>query len=499
MVKTIKNLINAYRTLNFMKTQPIFLLAILLSMSFSLCGQKTQYNLMECLAIASENSIAIKQALLDVENAEISNQQAKANFFPNINASLNHSWNIGLNQNITTGLLENITTQFSSASISMNNNVYNGKRKFLELYRSNLTILSNNLNLEEIRTNIFILVANAYLQIMLNRELYQVNQIQLELSKTELDRTKNLIQAGVLIPSEVHELEANIASQEQTLIVAENNLRISKISLAQILLITDYEHFDIDDEKFNVPFSSILAVNPKDIYNKAVEARATIKISKTNVDLAASDLAISKTALLPSLSAYYSYNTRISYSDRLVGAGTFTERPIGVVEETGQKVITQVNESKVVGPIPFFDQWTLNDGHNFGLSLSIPILNGKAARSNVNRSLVNLQKAEEQYQQDRLNFESTINEAYNSARGAYRLYQASLKTENFRENAYQVAQNRFQAGTLNAFELVQAQQRYEIAASDLIRSKYDYILKLKVLELYFGLPLNIEDIIETAD
>ena len=152
-------------------------------------------------------------------------------------------------------------------------------------------------------------MANAYLQIMLNRELYQVNQIQLELSKTELDRTKNLIQAGVLIPSEVHELEANIASQEQTLIVAENNLRISKISLAQILLITDYEHFDIDDEKFNVPFSSILAVNPKDIYNKAVEARATIKISKTNVDLAASDLAISKTALLPSLSAYYSYNT----------------------------------------------------------------------------------------------------------------------------------------------------------------------------------------------
>lgn len=482
-----------------MKIHHTFLVGVVLLVTFHLNGQKTQYTLLECLALANENSIAIKQALLDVENARIDKQQTKTNFFPNINASLNHSWNIGLNQNITTGLLENITTQFSSAGISMNNNIYNGKRKFLELYRSNLNILSRNLNLEEIRDNTNILVANAYLQVMLNKELHQVSQIQVELSKKELERTKNLIQAGVIIPSEVYELEANIASQEQAVIVAENNLRLSKISLAQILLITDYENFDIGNEEFDVPFSLILAEDPKDIFNKAVETRATIKISKTNVDLAASDLAISKTALLPTLNAFYGYNTRISYSDRRTSSQSLIERPIGVVKETGQTVVTKVNETKIVGPRSFFDQWTLNDGHNFGLNVSIPILNGKSARSNVNRNLVNLQKAEEKYQQDRLDFESTINEAYNATLGAYRLYQANLKTQAFRENAYQVAQNRFQAGTLNVFELVQAQQRYEIAVSGVIRTKYDYIFKLKVLELYFGLPLNVDDILKSSE
>ncbi len=482
-----------------MKFHYLFLVGLLFSISYTIQSQKTQYTLLECLALAGENSIAIKQALLDVENANINQQEANMSFYPSINASLNHSWNIGLNQNITTGILENITTQFSSVGISLNNTLYQGKRKFLELYRSNLNVLSQNLNLQEIRDNIFILVANAYLQIMLNRELYQVNQIQIELSNKELERTKNLIQAGIVIPSEVYELEANIASQEQALIVAENNLRLSKISLAQILLITDYENFDIGDEQFNVPFSLILAEDPKDIYHKAVETRATIKISKTNVDLASSNLAISKTFLLPSLSAFYSYNTRISYSDRRVGTDAIFQRPIGVVEETGQRVITSANESKVVGPLPFFDQWTLNDGHNFGLNLSIPILNGKSARFNVHRNLTNLQKAEEQYQQDRLNFETTINEAFNAAHGAYRFYQASLKTEISRENAYQVAQNRFQAGAINSFELIQAQQRYEIALSDLIRAKYDYIFKLKVLELYFGLPLNVDDIIDTSE
>ncbi len=482
-----------------MKIHRSFFIGLALSITFITHSQKTQYTLMECLALANENSIAIKQALLDVENAKIDNQEAKTSFFPTINAGLNHSWNIGLNQNITTGILENITTQFSSARISMNNNLYSGHRNFLEIHRSNLNILSRNLNLQEIKDNIRILVANAYLQVMLNRELYQVNQIQLALSKTELERTKNLIQAGVVIPSEVYELEANIASQEQTLIVAENNLRISKLSLAQMLLITDYENFDIGNEQFNVPFSLILSEDPKDIFKTAVETRATIKISKTNVDIAASDLAISKTFLLPTINAFYGYNTRISYSDRRISTETSVNRPIGIVEDTGQRVITQINETEVVGPRPFFDQWTLNDGHNFGLNLSIPIFNGKSARSRVHRNLINLQKTEQQYQQDRLNFESTIHEAYNAARGAFRLYQASLRTETFRENAYQVAQNRFQAGTLNSFELVQAQQRYEIASSDVIRTKYDYIFKLKVLELYFGLPLNADDIISPSE
>ena len=39
---------------------------------------------------------------------------------------------------------------------------------------------------------------------------------------------------------------------------------------------------------------------------------------------------------------------------------------------------------------------------------------------------------------------------------------------------------------MNTFNFLQAQQRYESAQSELIKTKYDYIFKLKVLEFYFG-------------
>ena len=35
-------------------------------------------------------------------------------------------------------------------------------------------------------------------------------------------------------------------------------------------------------------------------------------------------------------------------------------------------------------------------------------------------------------------------------------------------------------------------QRFESAQSDLIRSKFDLIFKLKVLEFYFGVPVKID-------
>ena len=60
-----------------------------------------------------------------------------------------------------------------------------------------------------------------------------------------------------------------------------------------------------------------------------------------------------------------------------------------------------------------------------------------------------------------------------------------------RKESYQYAQKRFELGALNSFDFIQAKQRYEISVSDLIRAKFDYIFKIKVLEFYFGIDVKI--------
>ena len=460
----------------------------LCSMTFA---QNQTWTLEDCVKRAIEENISIKQSELDYANAELDKLGAFASFFPSVSANANHSWNIGLNQNITTGLLENVTTQFSSMSVGMGLDIYNGLQNINRLHRANLSLLARQYQLADIADNVSLLVANAYLQVMFNREILGVQKAQLEVSKEELERTQQLIQAGALTRRDIFEIEANIATQEQALIQAENAYRLTKINLAQLLMITDYENFEIANEDFEVPLSQILNETPKDIFEKSLTLRNDIKLSVTNLEIAEKDVELSKGALQPSIGAFYSYSTRISYSDRIRGTGEFSEIPIGYVAGTGQVVNTQIEGREVIGPLPIADQLGLNDGHNFGIQLSIPIFNGFSLKNNVKRNKINVERAKNQLEQQKLDLESTINQAYNDALGAFTFFEAAQKTVRARKDAYDNAQDSYAAGVTNAFEYAQIKQRYESAVSDQVRAKFDYIFKLKVLEFYFGVKLEI--------
>ena len=191
------------------------------------------------------------------------------------------------------------------------------------------------------------------------------------------------------------------------------------------------------------------------------------------------------------MSAFYSYSSRIGYSDRLVPSDEIEFTPIGVVEGTGERVVAPYNKMKIASPLSFSDQFDLNDGQNFGLSLSIPILNNFARRNNVSQTQINIMRSENILLQRKLDLENTVNQSYNDADGAFKAYQASLKLVEARELAFNYAKDKFDVGAMNAFDFTQAKQRYELSQSELIRTKYDYIFKLKVLEFYFGAPLSI--------
>ena len=323
-------------------------------------------SLQDAIDIALEKNINIKQSELNLKNSELSKSDAIGNFLPNIGASANHQWNVGRGINVTTNIIEEITTQFSSATASVGLPVYSGSRNVYQLHRANLEILSSKYQLEDIKDDVKLFVANSYLQIMFNKEILKVQKSQLEITKEEYKRTKDLIESGIFSPRQIFEIEANLASQEQNVVLAENNLRDAKLNLAQVLLIDNYESFDIADEDFSIPFSNILENSPKEIYEKAKTFRNDIKLAETNISIAEKDIKISKSFRLPSLTSFYSFNTRVSYLDNAPS---------------------------------FNDQLDFNKGQTYGLGLNIPIFQGRAISNNIQRSKINLDRLKFQYEQ----------------------------------------------------------------------------------------------------
>ena len=428
------------------------LLIFLLFFSISSIAQE-KLSLKECINRAIEKNISIKNSSLDLLNSSENKKTAIGNFLPSLNINGNHSWNTGLTQNITTGILENQTTENSSMNMSVGIDVFNGLSNIRRLHRANLDLLAKKYQLEDMKEDISLLVANSYLQILFNKEQLDVQKSQLKISQEELNNAKEKFNNGVIPEGNLFEIEANLALSEQNVIMAENSYQLSKLSLSQLLMFGDSDNFDIADENYEIPQTDIINKSAKEILEEAMKNRNDIKLAETNLEIAIKDQQISRSTLLPSATAFYSYNSRVIMD----------------------------------APTSLKSQFDLNAGESIGLQLNIPILNGWSSRVGIKKSKLNVLRSKNLLDQTKMDLENTIYQALNDAKGAMKSYEAAKKSEIARKTAYEYAKERFENGALNTINYFQAQQLFETSQSELIKAKYDYIFKIKVLEFYFGI------------
>jgi len=402
---------------------------------------------------------------LDLENATIDKSEAIGAFLPNLNGALNGQRDTGLSFDPTNNQPVNTTQITSAGSVTSSVLLFDGARNIHRLNRSKLNAIANQYRLDDLVNDIRLNVAINYLSILSNKEAAKVAKALYAVTEQDLNKTKELVESGMVARGDLLEIEATAATREQQIINSENDVLISRINLAQLLQITDYENFDISDAEFEVPSADILKNSPKVIFDKAMTYWYETKFFETNVDLAEKDLSMAKGLAYPTLNAFFNYNTR--YSDQFLD-------PV-----TGQL-------------IPFGEQLWINDGIGYGVQINIPVFNGFSTRNLVKRSQIDVKKAELQLEQNKLDLETNINQAYVDVVNSSKAYEAALKTREARLLAQDYAEERYDVGILNAFDYSQAQARVDNAEAEVIRTKYDYVFRIKVLEFYFGLPIVID-------
>lgn len=432
-----------------------------------LSAQQKKWTLEECVAYAVENNITIEQFELDLQNVQIDESDALGNFLPNLNVQTSASNNVGFSIVPGSNAPTTESTFRMNGGFSSNVTLFDGLRNIHQLNRAKLSAIASQYRLDDLKDDIRLSVANSYLQVISNKESLKVSEAQYAVTEQDLERTRELVESGVVPKGDLLEIESTAAGQEQQIVNGESLVLISRISLAQLLQITDYENFDIADEAFDIPPSDILSNSPKVIFDKALSFRNDIKFSKSNVELAEKDLKISKGAVLPTLSGFFNYSS--GYSNR-------NQIP---------------NQSGGLYTPSFTDQLWIFDGVSYGAQLNVPIFNGWSTKNNIKRSKINVDKAKLQFEQDKLDLETSVQQAYVDVSTFLKAYEAAEKTLEARRLAYQYSKERFDVGLMNAFDFSQAQSRVDNAEADVIRTKYNYIFRLKILEFYFGLPIQL--------
>ncbi len=457
-MKRFKQFLVKKGALNFklMRIKILTLLTALLGV-LGTQAQEKRWTLRECIDYALENNITIKQSELDVENASYDKLSALGNFVPSISGSGSLSSNTGANINPVTNAFE--TTTFTSFTTGFNVGwtLFDGLRNLRQLQRAKLNRILSQYNLGKSKDDIALFVANSYLQVLLNKESLKVIEKQHEITLEQLQRTKDLVDAGVLPQGDLLEIEATSADELTRIVQAENAVQIARISLAQTLLIKDYESFDVSEQEYLVPGSEMVEKPIEQIIARARDARYEVQIAEQNKLLAEKDVQLARGAYYPTFTAFFGYNTRWADNDAF-------DRD-------------------------FTQQLYENDGFSYGVQVNVPILNGFNTRTNVLRNKVNVKRTEYQLEQAELDLDSNVYQAYLDAKGAAEAFEAAQVAVRAQERAYDYAKDRYDVGLTNAFDFSQSKFRLENAQSQVVQTKFDFIFKLKVLELYFGIKI----------
>ena len=464
----------------------LFVFSLLLIGGTGTLQAQRKYSLEECIVYARENNLTVKKSELNLEMSENQKSSQFGNFLPDFNLNTAYSYNNGFSIDPTTNRVLNNESNSLAFNATSQWNIFTGLSNLNSYRKAKFDLLSARYNLEQMKDNISLQVANAYLEVILNKEFLKVAEDQVALSLKEVDRMQRFVDAGQKTKGDLYESQATLANDEQQHVAVDNSLILSMLALTQLLQIEYNKDFDILDEDFPIPSLGMMDKSNDEVYEKALKTQYLIQSYENQIFSAQKDLSIAKGSYSPSLSLVYQFSSRfLLEKNRAVITGSTQQIPIGYVGSSGEVVVTDIaaNGSE---RYPFWDQ--MNDGknHYVGLNLRIPLFNKFNNRTSVRIKRLQLQQAELEMEIEKNNLRQSIEKAQADANAALKTFKSGEKALESIEEAFKYAQQKRDVGSISEYDYNQSRTRMVKAQSTMLRSKYDFIFKVKILEYYFG-------------
>lgn len=435
---------------------------ILISL-FALCGtafaQNKIWSLKDCINYAMDNNLSLERSKLNLNSAEYDKKISKFDFLPNLNGNASQGFSFGRAVNPTTN--EFITSNISNLSFQVNSNVtiFNAGRLQNTFKLNKAQVKSSEYALKELENDISLNIANAFLQILFQKELLETSEQQLELSKSQLERMKIRFQNGLESNSKLLEVESQFYTDQQSKQTAYFNLQNSRLNLFQLLDIQDYENNEIEIPTIETP-ETIEHLSVSQIFNNSKQHLPQYKKIEADKKVSQLNTKVTRAAKLPTLT---------------LGAG---------LDSRASKLLGSEN-------IATKDQLDANFSQNVNLNLSVPIFN--KFRNNINIQKSKLRELQVNVDEKELNNKiyKDIQSSMFNAQSAYEAFKTSQKAYASSSESYNNANERYKLALLSYYDFQQSKNTLFAAKSKLIQAKYDYIFKTMILKFYQGHPITL--------
>lgn len=429
----------------------------MLASFFPISASARQWTLEQCIEYAVQNNLSLKKRAIDLQQSNIQLNTSKNSWLPEVRAELGEQLSFG-NYNASTGSMDarksddNRDLSYATGSLSASINLFNGFKVMNSIKADQFNLDAATADLEQARKDISIQVATQYLQCLYHKGVSEVARLQVELSRSLLERTVRMVEEGKRPLSEQKEFEATLAEDCYTLSESEGNYKLAMLALAQFLNIPadqDFEICEVADYPIMTQPADSIYENALNSWPAIIAAKAKIEESKYRVKIARSDF-------YPVLSLRGSLKTfNVNMFNQNLGFGNFGEQ--------------------------FFSN---NPNQVIGLQLSVPIFNRMQTRNNVRKAEATLQRQQVELEECNLNLLKEIQTAYANAEIAKEKETAALKSAEAAHVSFIFEQERYESGRGSVYDIQQARQKYFKASQNAVQSKYEYLIRQRILEFY---------------
>ncbi len=361
------------------------------------------------VAIKNQPSLLASQSSVRASEARVG--QARANYYPQLDASGSYSKVSPATSSTSTGISSGSIDKYDqyTSSVGLKQMIFDFGKTPTQVNIGKLNAESSRFDLSNTLSIVVLNVKQAYYNVLQARRLRDVALESVKQFQDHLEQARGFYRVGTKSKIDVTKAEVDLSNAQLNLIKAENQVKLTLVTLNSAMGISDAPQYNVQDNLFYVKYDLSLEDAASKAYNQRPDLQSLIKkkeASKASVDLA-------RKGYFPVLSGSANYN--------------FTN--------TG---------------------FPLNEGWNYGVNLAIPLFSGFLTKYQVAEAHANYDSVSANEQSLRLDIYSQVQQAYLSLREAdERINTSEITVRQAKENV-ELATGRYRAGVGSPLEVTDA-------------------------------------------
>ena len=417
----------------------LFLLPLTLAIDQLACAQKL-LTINEAIAAALNNNYDIRLLKNDSVSFALDNSYKNAAFLPRVNASTGMLFNENhQKQKLSDGSTKqqnNVRSNNITASIALNWTVFDGFKMFATRDKLAEFVKLGELNIRNQLVNTIAAIITNYYNIVRQKQQLKAIEEQMSINEDRVKLAEKKFSVGLGAKPELLQARVDLNAQRASRLNQQTMIAQLKDQLNQLMAAPLNTRYEVAD---SIPINKDLVIG--NILNSAGNNNPALLIAKQNITIANFTLKERKAERYPTISINSAYNYSRTMNKTVLN--TFT---------------------------PLLNR---NNGFNYGITATIPVLNGYNNKRQVQQAQLNIDYNKIMYDNIRAKNELAISNAYKS----YELQINTLELEEdnillAKENVF-IAVERLKLGISTYLELRETQKSLEDAYNRLIAARYN--------------------------